>query len=420
MIAFVRKNRKIFIGAGIVVVLLIVFLVSRAGGGSTEGLFQTEAVERGNLTATVGATGSVRANRSAKLLWQTSGMVEEVNVDVGARVRQDDVLASLDKASVSQSIILAEADLVSAQKALNDLLNSDTARAQAAIALDKAEQEYQKAYDYRQSLNGRITITDIVIVRGKPVLKQYKGYADAETIADADEKLALALAQLEDAQREYDRVKDGPNPEDVAAAEARVAAAEATLNMAKIIAPFDGTVTQIGTAAGDQVSAGALAFRVDDLSRLLVDVQISEVDINRVALGQEVTLTFDAILDRKYHGKVVEVGQAGDTVQGIVNFTVTVELMDADELVKPGMTAAVSITVEEVTDALLVPNRAVRLIDGERMVYVLRDGQAVRVKVTLGLSSDTKSVVIDGDLKEGDLIILNPPSEFQGPFGGGG
>jgi HlyD family secretion protein len=420
MIAFVRKNRKIFIGAGVVVVLLIVFIVSRSGGGSPEGLFQTEAVERGNLTATVGATGSVRANRSAKLLWQTSGMVEEVNVDVGDRVRQNDVLASLDKASVSQSIILAEADLVSAQKALSDLLNSDTARAQAAIALDKAEQEYQKAYDYRQSLNGRITITDIVIVRGKPVLKQYKGYADAETIADADEKLALALAQLEDAQREYDRVKDGPNPEDVAAAEARVAAAEATLNMAKIIAPFDGTVTQIGTAAGDQVSAGALAFRVDDLSRLLVDVQISEVDINRVALGQEVTLTFDAILERKYHGKVVEVGQAGDTVQGIVNFTVTVELMDADELVKPGMTAAVSITVEEVTDALLVPNRAVRLIDGERMVYVLRDGQAVRVKVTLGLSSDTKSVVIDGDLKEGDLIILNPPSEFQGPFGGGG
>jgi len=297
-------------------------------------------------------------------------------------------------------------------------MNSNTARAQAAIALDKAEKDYKSAYDYRQSLNGKITITEVNIVRGVPRVREYKGYADAETISDADEKLALALATLEDAQRENDRVKNGPNQEDVSAAQARVDAALSTLSTAIIIAPFDGTVTQASLVAGDQVSTGAVAFRLDDLSHLLVDVQVSEVDINTIDLDQEATLTFDAILGKEYRGKVVEVGQAGDNVQGVVNFTVTVELTDADELVKPGMTAAVNIVVKELDDVLLVPNRAVRSVDNDRVVYVLRDDQPVQVKVRLGQSSDTKSVVVGGELKEGDLVILNPPARNFGPFGG--
>ncbi|HMX76272.1 MAG TPA: hypothetical protein PKE35_18605, partial [Anaerolineales bacterium] len=139
---------------------------------------------------------------------------------------------------------------------------------------------------------------------------------------------------------------------------------------------------------------------------------------NNVAIGQPAVLTFDAILGKEYHGEVVEVGQAGDTVQGVVSFTVTVELTDADELVKPGMTAAVNVVIEEQKDMLLIPNRAVRLVDGERVVYLLVDGQPVQVKIKLGSSSDTMSVLAEGDIKEGDLIILNPPSNNGGPFGG--
>jgi HlyD family secretion protein len=75
--------------------------------------------------------------------------------------------------------------------------------------------------------------------------------------------------------------------------------------------------------------------------------------------------------------------------------------------------------VDEVKDAILIPNRAVRLVAGERVVYLLVDGQPVEVKVTLGSSSDTQSVLVDGDIEEGDLIILNPPSVNGGPFGGG-
>jgi HlyD family secretion protein len=330
------------------------------------------------------------------------------------------VLASLDKAYLNQSVILAEADLANAQKALDDLLNSDTARAQAIRTLDTAEGEYTKAYNYRLGLNGKIDIADTYLDHGIPKVRYTKGYADAETIKDADEKLALTQAQLDDARRNADRLKNGADPVDVAAAKARVSAAQATLITAFIVAPFNGTITQADPAVGDQVSVGTVAFRMDDLSHLLVDVQVSEVDINTIALGQDATLTFDAILGKAdpYHGKVVKVSQAGDTVQGVVSFTVTVELTDADELVKPGMTAAVNVVIKEQKDVVLIPNRAVRLVNTERVLYVLVNNQPKLVKIQLGSSDGTNSVLISGDIKEGDPIILNPPSTNGGPFGG--
>lgn len=416
---FSRISRRAWVIIGIVAVVLLVlgFSLSRP---TEEVAFQTVPVERGDLSAYIGATGSVRARQTAVLTWQTNGIVGDVNAVIGDHIERDFVLSSLDKTTLSQNIILAEADLVNAQKALEDLLTSNTALLEAEKAVDKAEENYEKAYNWRMKLNGKIDIKDWYYdSMGQLKLKEYKGYAGAETIADADRDLALAESKLEDARRAYERLLQGPDSDEVAAARARVAAAEATLNLAKLIAPFDGTVTQASPVVGDQVSPGTVGFRVDDLSSLLVDVQVSEVDINSVAVGQPATLSFDAILGQTYNGEVIQVGQAGDTVQGVVSFTVTVELTDADEQVKPGMTAAVNVVVEEVQDSLLIPNRAVRLVDGARVVYVLRNGLPEVVSISLGASSDTMSVLISGEIEEGDLIILNPPSFNGGPFGGG-
>jgi multidrug efflux pump subunit AcrA (membrane-fusion protein) len=117
---------------------------------------------------------------------------------------------------------------------------------------------------------------------------------------------------------------------------------------------------------------------------------------------------------------VVEVATAGDSVQGAVDFTVSVVLTDADKNVKPGMTAAVTITVKQVNNVLLVPSRAVRLVNNQLVLYVLNNGQPQEVNVTLGASSDTMSEVVSSSLKAGDLIILNPPSTlFSRPSGNG-
>jgi HlyD family secretion protein len=421
MRSFLKKYRNLLIGLLVVVLGASAFIYVRRSSAETTSQFQTAKAERGNLTATIGATGTVRAMQSAVLIWQAAGTVDTVNVKVGDNIPSDFVMAYLAKTSLPQSVIVAEADLADAQKTLNELMTSDTARAQAVINLRDAQEAFDKAQNWRIELNGKIHVKKIVYKKFRnrkiPILKEYRGYADEGTIKKADEDLALAEAKLSDAQREFDRLNNG-NMADITAAQARVDAAQATLNLARVIAPFAGTVTEAYPLPGDQVSAGATAFRLDNLSSLLVDVKVSEVDINNVSMGQPVTLTFDAILGREYHGEVIEVTQAGTSEEGVVNFTVTVELTDADSLVKPGMTAAVNIVVQEMQDVLLVQNRAVRLVDNQRVVYVLENGQPIKKGITLGSSSDTLSVIAGGEVNEGDLIILNPPADFApGPGG---
>ena len=421
---FLKKHRVISISVGIVLVLVFFFALRR-GHGQPQSIYQTQALVRGDLTATVGATGTVRANQSADLLWQTTGTVEQVNVKVGDQVNKGDVLASLLQTSLPQSVILAQADLVSAQQALTDLLDSDTARANAWIALRNAQTAYTTALNNRTSMNGPVTYQYVVTTQVGgvlvPQLRTHRSNPDPSDIADADAQLALAKAQLEDAQRAYDRLQNGPNSDDIKAAQARVDAAQAALSVSQITAPFSGTVTQAQPIAGDQVSIGAEGFRLDDLSDLLVDVQVSEVDINSVSVGQPVTITLDAVSGKQYDGMVTEVSQAGDVTSGEVNFTVTVKLTDADSDVKPGMTAAVNIIVNQVKNQLLIPNQAVRLVNGNPAVYILVSGRPQQVQIKLGASSDTMSVLSGGNLNVGDLIILNPPALFQpGPGGGGG
>jgi HlyD family secretion protein len=416
--------------------------------------YQTTTIGRGNLTATVGATGTVRSNQSTLLTWQTSGTVAGEIVEVGNVVQTGQVLASLEEDSLVQSVILARSDLLAAQKALEDLQDSELERFQAWQAVLGARQaiiEAERALDpyevqdFRDDMDdARTEVVDAqeALAEAEDDLEPYlefdeenanrKRFQDDldEAQQDYDEavrelelleleqqaaetNLALAQAHLNDAERAYERVKDGPNPDDVAALEARIAAAEATLALAELKASFPSTVTDVLVKPGDQATPGKLAFRLDDLSMLLVDVRVSEVDINRVAIGQPVLMTFDAVLGREYNGQVTKIASLGSATQGVVEFIVTVEVVDADESVRPGMTAAVSIVVEELNNVLLVPNRAVRVLDGNRVVYLLQNSELTPVRVTLGASSDLESEVVDGDLKSGDVVVLNPPQVFD-------
>ena len=424
---------------------------------------QTVIASRGSLTATIGATGMVHANQTAILSWQTSGNIEQISVAAGDTVSADQVLATLQTSSLSQTIILAQADLINAQRALDDLLNDTTSPVQALQAVYSAQQgiraaeramdrfegdEYKDALDEaRQNVIDRMDELEAAQEAFEPyedwdasnetrqsyeqeLIDAQNAYDEAVRTVDlleleaevAQANLDAANAALAAAQRTYDRVKDGPNPDDVTVLESRIAAAQAALDLTQLTAPFVATVTEVNLKPADRVTPGTLAIRLDDLSRLIVDVQVSEVDINRIQMGQAVNLTFDAILDKEYHGTVIEVAQVGSVVQGIVQFNVSVELIDADEDVRPGMTAAVNIIVEQLDNVLLVPNRAVRLVDGQRVVYVLQNEQLEMVEITLGASSDTVSEVVDGGLKIGDLIVLNPPQNYEAggpPFMGG-
>lgn len=421
---------------------------------------QTIPAEVSSIMAMVGATGTVRANQSALLAWQTSGTVHRVYAGLGDSVQVGQVLADLEETSLPQNILMAGAELVEAQEALEELLEpaSPLELRQAEQAVAKAQEAVRDAEQRLASLNSTASQTDIDQAQANLVLAQDRldrareafqpyankpesnltrarlqsqlaqaqeeydaaarrlnnllGSANAIDLAVAEADLAVANAQLEEARRQYDRLKEGPEADEIAAAEARIAAARATVALKQLTAPFAGSITEARLMPGDQVSIGTAAFRLDDLSRLLVDVQVAEVDINRVRPEQNVILTFDAILGQEYHGVVREVARAGTSVQGVVEFTVTVELTDAGEAVRPGMTAAVNVVIERLENVLVVPNRAVRVRDGQRVVYVLRGGVPEPVEVVLGASSEAVSQVLEGELEAGDLVVLNPPAEF--------
>jgi len=420
---------------------------------------QTTTVQRGDLIAIVGATGVVEPNQSVELNWETTGRVELVNVSINDHVEKGDILAVLADNTLPQSVSLAKSDLVNAQRELEDLMNSTTDTALAYTNLLEAESDFRVARDDRDQWNYNDANLDRIYEARAAFLEAEESLKDAQSTFDLlrslneddpqyvqalesldsarferdkalrnlnyilgkayDREVAedfadydVAFSKLEDAQREWERVKDGPNADDITAAEARVAAAEATVSQSWIEAPFSGTVTKAFPKVGDQVSIGQSAFRIDDISELYVDVEISEVDINRIAVGQKAELSFDAILGKNFDAEVVEVAKVGIDSGNGVDFLVTLKILEQSEQVRPGMTAAVNIIVNEINDVLYVPNRAVRLMENERVVFLLKDNQLVEVPLEFGASSDVNSEIISGDIKEGDQVVLNPPMEL--------
>jgi len=459
-----KKSTTIILAGVIVAVALfiIVPMVLNNSNGSSE--FQTETLGKGQLTAQVGATGTIHSDQTANLSWKTTGTIEKINTTIGDKVEKGEILAELSTTSLPQNVIQAKAQLITAQRNLEDVKSSNTAASQAQLALVNAQDAVNKAknrvltYVTRRGSDDMVDTADsnLTIAKGnlddaqkfydmfKNLAKDNPNYiaalsrlTAAKTAYDQaktnydylntkptalevqknDANLAIAQAQLADAQRTYDRLKDGPNAEDIAAAQAQVDALQATIDTAFLISPIDGEVTDMDIKVGDQASPGATAIRIDDMGRMLVDVNLSEVDISRVEPGQEASITLDAVTGKEYSGKVTQVAKVADVVQGVANFKVTIQLTEPDANVLPGMTAAVNIIVDQLDNVLLIPNRAVRMVDGKRVIYVLRNGKSEMVNVTLGLSSDTYSELISNSLQEGDQIILNPPSTFN--FAGG-
>jgi HlyD family secretion protein len=432
---------------------------------------RTVEIERGSLINSIGTTGWIRANQSSSLLWQTSGIVEDVHIQCGDRIQKGGLLATLALSSLPNNLILARANLVNAQNALDDLYkahsNLEIAKAEqavieAAINVDAAERYLYNLtlspsqYDIDQA-NANLILAQEKLKRTqeevdridelsnkgqkqyefwesrkmyKDILKllklqlvadqkrfdsaQQKFYdltepVDPDDVSLAELTLELAKAELVDATGEVDRLAKGPSLDDLSAAESRIAAYQATINLRFIFAPFSGTVTAVYPKPGDLVQSGTTAFWLDDLDRLFVDVDLSEVDINLVQIGQEVELVFDAVLNRKYHGEVVEVAIVGQSQDGVVDFPVIIDILDPDADIRPGMTAAVTIFLSKLEDVLIVPNRALRVDKGSTTVFVLRDdGVITPIIVSIGVTTDFYSQIVDGDLKEGDQVILNP------------
>ncbi len=419
-------------GVAVIAALLLAWGFSPAKANDTT-VATESTVASLDVAETIEASGSLEAQPFASLSWKTSGVVEAVNVKPGDFVKADTILLTLDPTSTSASIVSAQADLVTAQKNLEDLLTSGTDLAQAAIDLKNAQEDYDDAVYYLRYLQTDTKVPQTAYGakleqtnsgwKYKYTAENFKGPAPKDWIIEAENDLALKKAELEDAQREYDRLLAGDNSADVIAAQAEVDAAQATVNSLSIIAPFDGEVLSVDNHMGDVVDTGELSVNLADMDHLYVETQVDESDIANVKLGNQAEVTLDAVPGVTLTGEVTTINPVGEVDSGLVKYKVRVELDKVnDEIFLPlGTTANVVITVKEAAATLTVPITAIQNdAQGEFVWIIQSDGSTKRVDVVSG-SIVGDQVVVTGDLQDGDRIQLVQTSGFEAPnpFGGG-
>ena len=461
-------------------ILIVAFAVAasacQARPAATSAQSSTATVTRGSLQATIAGAGTIAARAQVTVQFQNSGQIKAINVKAGDKVKTGQALAMLDATDLEAALASAQAGVDSAQaklsaakkgplpseiKAAEASLASAQAALQAAVIksahageqliieqnsvdnvaqrLNDAQNSYNNLFEFpRSGAQGRGA--PYVPAAGQAWSSQKAALDNAlvdYAVAVANYNLAAAnvndtgvqsaAAQVKQAQASLDNLKSTPAPEDVQAAELSLKSAQIALEQAKsnlkksqLIAPFDGIVADVNIQVGQMSSASTQPIIVVDLSRLEAQVNISETDLPRIKVGQTVQVTFDALTGQTFAGKVVEVALVGAVTQGVVNYPVTIALDQADNQIRPGMTANVTIVVEQRDNILLVSNRAVKIVNKQRVVNVIKDGKPTPVAVTLGMSGDSQSEAISG-LDEGDVVVVQQTTTTtsQGGLGGG-
>jgi HlyD family secretion protein len=269
-------------------------------------------------------------------------------------------------------------------------------------------------------------------------LVQAQAAVDQAQASLAKVKAGTAAADLAQAQSTVDQAKNnlndlmaGAKSTDLETAQATVdqaksnlASAQLKLAQAELTAPFDGVVADVPITVGGQVGASAAAIDLLDESSYHVDMNVGESDVSRVKVGQPVNLSFDALPGAVFTGTITYVAPKATVAQGVVSYlaTATLDPKAAGSDIKPGMTTTAEAIVQQVTDVLMVPNRAIRTEARQKVVYVLDGRHQIRVPVSTGISDDQFTEITgETPLREGDTLVLNTTTTTtQAPGGGGG
>jgi multidrug resistance efflux pump len=346
-------NYRLFI-----TLIALSLLVSACGAGAQAGTATPEAIPTVIADSTIIAEGRLQPVRDAEIAFTASGVVSDILVQEGETVKQGQPLIRLGDASDTQ-YAAAQLELVSAQKALNDLLNaSGTDLAQAVIDLKQAKEDFDKADDYLHYLENskkvpRTEVRSYLVQTWKGYeyrtkTKFYKGPAPEDWIVEAQNDLNLKKARLDEAQHTFDRMKGGTDEDQLKVLQARVDAAKAGVAAFEVTAPFDGTIADLPAKQGGSINAGQSAVTIADFSQWLVKTtDLTEIDVVNLSEGQPVTVSLDALPDTPLNGEILSIGQNYAENQGDIVYEVTILLTDTHPAMRWGMTAAVKFGLED-------------------------------------------------------------------------
>ncbi len=376
----------------IVIVLVVLAIIS--GGGwyliknkQPSVTYKTAKIERGSIVSTVAATGNLSAVTTVQVGTQVSGTIMKLYVDYNSRVRKGQTIAEIDPSLFNASV----------EQAKGNFLSSEANLQKARVTLADAE---------RTLARNKKLLTDGIISQAD--------YDVSETACQSA-KAALKAAEGSVGQTRGALLQSRTN-----------------LRYSIIRSPVDGVVISRAVDVGQTVAASfqtpTLFTIAQDLTKMQIEVSVDEADISRVKEGQKASFTVDAYPEQTFGGKVVQVRNAPIITQNVVTYIVVVNVDNNDLKLKPGMTANVSIEVARKDGVLKLPPAAFRFkprIEGDdpqkkraeeggkqgrkekgQKVYILRENKPVGVKVKTGIGNNNSIELVEGELKEGDEVIV--------------
>ncbi len=353
--------------------------------GNSAAAFRTAKVERGDILDAITATGNIAAVTTVSVGSQISGTISELLVDYNSRVRKGQVIARIDPRLLEAAVL------------------------QARGTLENAKASVERA---------KVTSTDAA--------RTYR--RNRELLQDG----FVAQSDVDAAQTAYDQAVAAQKSAEAVVLQATgsLKVAQTNLEYATIRSPVDGIVISRDVDVGQTVAASfqtpTLFSIAQDLTKMQIDTNVDESDIGRAAPGHSVTFTVDAWPDKVFRGKVSQVRNAPIKTENVVTYNVVILFDNRDLLLKPGMTANVTVLVKEYKDILKVPNSALRFrpsaerakgaasgepgrgkpAAGQRVYRLGKDGRPQLVPVKTGVSNGAFTEILEGDLKEGDLLII--------------
>jgi len=365
------------VAVGVLVGSIASWQMIRGNGGV---VYKTAAVTRGEVSRSVTATGTVNPVLTIMVGTYVSGVIQQLYCDYNTEVKKGQVCAKIDPRPYQTVVDQDEANL-------------SVARAQ--LAKDEANLDYAKV-NYERNL----WLLEHNFVSKDARDNAKSAYAQTQAQARLDE------AMIEQRHAELD-------------------AARVNLSYTDIVSPVDGTVVSRNVTMGQTVAASfqtpTLFLIATDLTKMQVDTNVSEADIGSIKQGDRATFSVDAFPKRTFQGVVSQVRQSPQSVQNVVTFDVVVDVDNHDLALKPGMTAATRIVTERRSDVLRVPNASVRYRLGgvpnsptaqaapevhPSDLWVLREGNPVRVSAVFGLEDETFTEVAEANVKEGDQVVV--------------
>lgn len=347
----------------IAIVVAGIYVIKGSDKKSTKNEYSTVEVIRGDMRQIVSATGEIQPVNTVNVGSQVSGTIDNIYVDYNSKVKKGDVLLTIEPSVLEAQVREAEASLSSSESKRN-----------------YAKSEYER--------------NKILYAEG-----------------------FISRAEMEQSQTTYEQ-----SEQDVVRMRSQYERAKTNLGYATISSPVDGTVISRKVDVGQTVAASFQTpdlFEIaEDLSKMQIETSVSEADIGAVKEGQRVTFTVDAYPKKTFEGRVHQIRLSPTTTSNVVVYTVVINVDNSDLSLMPGMTAFVTIIVDERFNTFKVPNTAFLLrtfdnfgieTNGAKPTThfaILRDGKIEFVEYSKGLTGATETEIIANGISEGDKIVV--------------